>query len=139
MSVPKLEVCLATTTLAEVRRQFGNAPTREHVSLTPTNGTTWFLWTLPTKFVGFGALMRVTPSRARLKALWVLPSERGKGWGVQGARLLCEEAEARGYSELDQYAISPQWWIDRGWLPMAAPRPNGAQRLSASLPLPRRL
>lgn len=133
------EVCLASTTLDEVLRQFGRAPAREHVSLTATKGTGWFLWAAEGRFIGFGAVMRVNSHRARVKGLWVKPEERGRGWGTQGVALLCDLAEERGYIEVDQFAIAPAFWLSKGWRPLAKPRPNGAQHLVASLPLPRRL
>ena len=133
------QVYLATTTLDEVLRQYGRAPAREHVSLTATQNTAWFLWGVQRDWIGFGALLTLNPRRVRVKGLWVRPEDRGRGWGTQGVRLLCDYAEQRGFTEVEQYAIRPQFWLDRGWAPLAPPRPNGAQRLLASLPLPRPL
>lgn len=118
---------------------FGTAPAREHVSLSPTQNTSWFLLMTEEKPVGCAAMMALSGRRARLKGLWVEPSSRHQGYGLQATALRCAEAETQGFIEVEQYAIRPTFWLGLGWLPLGRPRRNGAQRLWASLPLPRPL
>lgn len=91
--------------------KYRSAAAKEHVSITDTKNTQWYLW----PGVGFGALIRAGRLTQRLKGIYVFPEERGQGKGTQLTKGLIDIATIHGAMFLQAYALNPKFYESLGW------------------------
>ena len=119
---------LRQASFAEVQ-PFHNAAARDHVSISETRGTTWFLYEDGNKFIGLCALMALRAG-ARIKGVWMRPEFRGKGHGEQLTLDLIEYAtEVLCLPRLEAFAHNPAFYEAMKWKRIGE-LPNGAVRLA---------
>jgi RimJ/RimL family protein N-acetyltransferase len=85
---------------------FRSAAARDHVSVSETRGTSWFLYE-DGELIGLCALMKLQAG-ARIKGVWVRPELRGKGHGRQMTLDLIKHAsDEMLLPRLEAYAHNP--------------------------------
>jgi RimJ/RimL family protein N-acetyltransferase len=86
---------------------FRSAAARDHVSVSETRGTSWFLYEDGDELIGLCALMKLQAG-ARIKGVWVRPELRGKGHGRQMTLDLIKHAfDEMLLPRLEAYAHNP--------------------------------
>jgi len=111
---------------AEVRPYAGRAA-RDHVSLSDTRNTEWFVVREAGAIVGIAGLM-ACGSGYRLKGAWVDPAHRGRGFGAALTAARIELAERRCASFIETLSLHPAFFEARGFRANRANR-NGAVRM----------
>ena len=106
---------------------FKSLAAKDHVSISDTMDTTWFLFEDgPFLVLGVCALMR-RATGGRIKGVWVRPEHRGKGIGRQMTLALIEHAVDHMLCfRLEALAHNPAFYEGLGWERIGAPTSNGA-------------
>lgn len=108
---------------------FKTAAARDHVSISDTRETFWFLWK-DEAVVGVCGVIRTTLG-GRIKGVWVKPNLRGAGAGRQMTEALIKYAiDEMFFLRLEALAHNPAFYEGMGWKRIGAPMPNGAVRLA---------
>lgn len=109
---------------------YKSAAARDHVSVSPTRDTFWFVYEEAGAVIGICALMR-TALGGRVKGVWVDPARRGQGHGRQMTLDLIEHAvDELFFLRLEALAHNPKFYEALGWKRIGAPLPNGAVKLA---------
>jgi ribosomal protein S18 acetylase RimI-like enzyme len=120
---------LRLASFAEVA-PFKSAAARDHVSVSETRETYWFLYEDAGEMIGFCALLRTTLG-GRVKGVWVKPELRGKGHGREMTLALIKQAiNELFFLRLEALAHNPGFYEELGWKRVGLPMPNGAVRLA---------
>jgi N-acetylglutamate synthase-like GNAT family acetyltransferase len=99
----------------------------EHVSISDTRATRWFVLRKGKIIVAIAGLMKVG-SGFRIKGVWVDPAVRGRGLGTHLTGALMEVAEQACASTIEALAYNPAFYEGRGFLRIGV-QPNGAIRV----------
>lgn len=110
---------------------FKSAAARDHVSVSDTRETFWFLYEDDAgALIGFCGLLR-TPLGGRVKGVWVKPEFRGRGHGTAMTVALIQQAtEELFFLRLEALAHNPKFYEGMGWQRLGNPMPNGAVRVA---------
>lgn len=116
---------LQPVTFARVQR-FARAAAGDHVSISDTAGTRWFLWTQGEDTIGVCALMQVRAGY-RIKGVWIKPEHRRHGHGTtMTMALIAYASDELMAPRLEALAHNPGFYEGMGWSRTGATAPNGA-------------
>jgi RimJ/RimL family protein N-acetyltransferase len=119
---------LRPASFAEVR-PFKSAAARDHVSVSQTRETSWFVYEQGGETIGICALMR-TRLGGRIKGVWIDPRHRGRGHGSgMTAELIKCAIDELLLPRLEALAHNPAFYEAMGWK-RGTVMPNGAVWLS---------
>jgi ribosomal protein S18 acetylase RimI-like enzyme len=109
---------------------FRSAAQRDHVSVSVTRDTRWFLYEESGVTLGYCALMTLRTG-ARIKGVWVRPEVRGRGHGMKMTKALIDFAvDEICAPRLEVYAHNPKFYEAIGWTRLYNKLHNGAVRLA---------
>lgn len=109
---------------------FKSAAARDHVSVSPTRETYWFLYEDGPHILGICAVMRTTLG-GRVKGVWIDPRHRKRGHGREMTGQLIRHAiNELFFLRLEALAHNPEFYEALGWKRVGNPMPNGAVRLA---------
>lgn len=97
---------------------------REGVSLGPTENTTWWR---TTDGEGFGGAIRLSPTKARIKGLFVDPAFRGSGVGRAMTLAIHEHLKASGCLVVDVITARPDVYAPWGFRVVREVRPGSVE------------
>lgn len=63
-----------------------------------------------------GALVWVTPTKARIKGTVTAPEYRGNGHGAELLNYLIEQARDKGAKSVEAFARNPKWYLENGFV-----------------------
>lgn len=107
-------------------RPFKSAAARDHVSVSETRDTLWFVYEQGAEILGICALMR-TKLGGRIKGVWIDPQHRGRGHGRQMTIELIKHATGELlFPRLEALAHNPAFYEAMGWKRVGVPVSNGA-------------
>jgi GNAT superfamily N-acetyltransferase len=95
-------------------KPFAARAAKDHVSITDTKFTEWFVVRLDGVIVGIAAMMLVA-SGYRLKGAWVDPEHRGKGIGLALTEFRIRAIESRCASHIETLSLHPEFFEARGF------------------------
>lgn len=109
---------------------FKSVAARDHVSVSETRETFWFLYEDAGYVLGLCGLIR-TPTGGRIKGVWVKPEHRGQGHGqAMTLELIKRAVDELFFLRLEALAHNPKFYEAMGWQRVGKPLPNGAVRLA---------
>jgi N-acetylglutamate synthase-like GNAT family acetyltransferase len=106
-------VTVESVPFADIRHCIARAA-RDHVSLSDTRNTDWFVVREDGAIVGIAGLMAVQ-SGYRLKGAWVDPAYRGRGIGLALTEKRIQLAEQRCGSFIETLSLHPAFFEARGF------------------------
>lgn len=109
-------------------KRFQKAAARDHVSVTNTKRTDWFIIRSGERDVGCCGLIQVREGRVRIKGIFVTEGARRLGLGTWTVELLEQLAREQGAKEIEVLAYNHAFYEGRGYRPLSQLR-NGAWRL----------
>lgn len=107
-------------------RPFASRAAREHVSISDTRMTRWYVVKKGDEVVGVAGLLRVSAGY-RIKGVYVIPNERGSGIGTALTEHLIEQC-ANDFAMVEVFAYNPGYYEARGFKRYGQ-LPNGAVKL----------
>jgi len=118
-------VLIRKVNFATVQR-FAKQAAKEHVSITDTNNTIWFIGEINDEIVAIAGLIQVAYGM-RIKGVYVLPEYRAKGYGNELTQYLFELCHNR-CSNIEVFAYNPNFYEHHGFKRFGS-LPNGAIKL----------
>ncbi len=108
---------------------FKSRAARDHVAIAPTRGTYWFVYQHENDIVGVEGVIK-TPTGGRLKAVWVKPEFRGRGYGKAMTDAVIDFAVNRlMMCRLEVFADNVRFYEGLGFRRFGV-LPNGAVKLA---------
>jgi N-acetylglutamate synthase-like GNAT family acetyltransferase len=119
---------------------FARQAARERVTVTDTSDATLWFKTVDARgrVTGFAGVAAVGRSKARIRALWVVPEHRGTGLGTALGRACVDYALAARFTKVEVLTFDPGWLSHTGFAALGT-TPHGATRMVYTLTEPLRV
>lgn len=106
---------------------YASRAAREHVSISDTRDTRWYMGVEKSDVAGVAGLFRFR-SMLRIKGVWVAPNFRGRGLGDQFVKHLLAVAEDECAPLIEAYVWNAAYYHRLGFK-VAGTLPNGAVKM----------
>jgi GNAT superfamily N-acetyltransferase len=109
---------------------FARFAARERVTVTDTADPTLWFKTVDARgrVTGFAGIAAIGRSKARIRALWVLPGHRGAGLGAALGQACMSYALAARFTKVEVLTFDPGWPAHAGFAALGI-TPHGATRM----------
>jgi GNAT superfamily N-acetyltransferase len=113
---------------------FARLAGRERVTVTDTADPTLWFKTVDEcgRITGFAGVAAVGRSKARIRALWVVPEHRGAGLGTALGHACMHYALAARFAKVEILTFDPSWPAHAGFVALGT-TPHGATRMVYTL------